>query len=55
MLGNHLEALGRAVMAGDQLRGDQPNYVPRLERAFLMTGGELLMPNATRRQNWRSG
>lgn len=55
VLGDLLEVVGRAVMAWGQLHGDRPDEVPRLERAFLLTGGELLMPNAIRQDFWSSG
>lgn len=55
VLGDLLEVVGRAVMAWDYCYGDRLEEVPRLERAFLLTGGELLMPNAIRQDYWTSG
>ncbi|MGB3676979.1 MAG: hypothetical protein WA988_21320 [Candidatus Nanopelagicales bacterium] len=44
LLGDMLEAVGRATMAWEALLGQWPPAVPRLEVAALLTGGELLMP-----------
>ena len=51
-LGDMLEAVGRAAMAWNNQHPDQPEAIPRLELAALLTGGELLMPNPTRLAYW---
>ena len=51
-LGDMLEAVGRAAMAWNNQHPDQPEAIPRLELAALLTGGELLKRNPTRLIYW---